>query len=226
MRIRTNTGASYPLSELADYTIKRGVQRINHRNGQREIKVEADIASPEVSASDIMSNIQSSIMPRITAQYPNVKASYQGQSKQSAKTANSAAKVLPIIFVLMLAVITYTFRSLPQALIVFLLIPFSFIGVGWGHFIHFKPISILSGFGIIALVGVMVNDSLVLISAMNLSLKNGKSFIAAVYDAGKSRFRPIVLTSVTTVAGLAPLILEKVCRHNSLFLWPLPLPTD
>ena len=221
MRIRTANGQSYPLRELADFSIKRGIQRINHRDGQREVKIEADVASTDVSASEVMSGINSDLLPKILAKYPSVKTSIQGQGRQSAKTMKSLGVVLPIILLLMFAVIAYTFRSLPQAATVFLLIPFAFIGIGWGHYIHGKPISLLSFFGIIALIGVMVNDSLVLISAMNISLKNGKKFIPALYDAAKSRFRPIVLTSVTTIAGLAPLILEKSMQAQ--FLIPMAI---
>ncbi len=87
-----------------------------------------------------------------------------------------------------------------------LLIPFSAIGVVWGHWLHGMPVNILSGLGIVALVGILVNDSLVLVSKLNLYLKEGEKFDDAIIHAGFSRFRPIFLTSLTTVAGLAPLL--------------------
>jgi multidrug efflux pump subunit AcrB len=121
----------------------------------------------------------------------------------------------------MLAVIILTFRSFSQAVLVFICIPFALIGVGWGHFIHGHAISLLSMFGIIALIGVMVNDSLVFISRFNELMKKYKNFDRAVYEAGLSRFRPIVLTSVTTVAGLAPLIFET--SFQAQFLVPMAI---
>jgi len=104
-------------------------------------------------------------------------------------------------------------------LIVFALIPFSFIGVLWGHVAQGMMMSILSWFGAIALMGIVVNDSLVLVSAFNSRLKRGMEFHEAIYDAGISRLRPVLLTSLTTIAGLAPLIFEK--SHQAQFLSPM-----
>jgi multidrug efflux pump subunit AcrB len=118
-------------------------------------------------------------------------------------------------------VIAFVFRSIPQAIVIFMLVPLGLIGVGWGHWIHNAQISLLSGFGIIALVGVMVNDSLVFVTAMNRYLKDGLLFKQAVLEAGKSRFRPILLTTFTTVAGLAPLIFET--SFQAQFLVPMAI---
>lgn len=106
-----------------------------------------------------------------------------------------------------------------QTVIIFLILPFGFIGVAGGHLIHGMPISILSMYGIIALIGIMVNDSLVLVSAMNNNLKRGDDFYTAVFNAGLTRFRPILLTSLTTIAGLGPLILDN--SFQAQFLIPM-----
>ena len=102
-----------------------------------------------------------------------------------------------------------------------LLIPFSIIGVAWGHFIHGFAINVLSALGIIALIGIMVNDGLVLITRLNSNLKSGLKYDDALYEAGKSRFRAIFLTSLTTVAGLAPLIFEQ--SRQAQFLIPMAI---
>jgi multidrug efflux pump subunit AcrB len=102
-----------------------------------------------------------------------------------------------------------------------LLIPFSFISVAWGHWIHGFPVNILSLLGIIALIGIMVNDGLVLIGKFNTFIKEGLKFDEALFEAGKSRFRAIFLTSLTTVAGLAPLLLEK--SRQAQFLKPMAI---
>jgi predicted RND superfamily exporter protein len=101
------------------------------------------------------------------------------------------------------------------------MIPFSVIGVAWGHYIHGFPINVLSALGIIALIGIMVNDGLVLIGKFNSYLREGMNFDDALYEAGKSRFRAIFLTSLTTIAGLAPLLLEK--SRQAQFLKPMAI---
>lgn len=212
-------GGRYPLSEIASYTIQRGPLEIYHLDGEREIKVEADLADPRMSAPDIIADIRENVLPPILENYPNVSPLYEGQSREAQKTIKSAQKVLPLVLLLIIGLVTFTFRSFYQAIIIILLIPFSLVGVGWGHWIHGLPLSIFSFLGIIALIGVIVNDSLVLVSKMNGYLKEGMDFKDAVYEAGATRFRPILLTSATTVAGLAPLILEKSVQAQ--FLIPM-----
>lgn len=221
MRIRTADGSEYPLSEIADYSIGRGVVNINHLDGKRKITVLGDVADPKLSVSDISSEVSTLIVPQVLSKYPNVTARYEGQSEQSKKTQDSAKLVLPVVFLLMLSIIIFTFRSFGQAIVVLLMVPFGFVGVAWGHWLHGTPVSLLSFFGIIALLGIMVNDSLVLVSAMNQLLKEGKSFNDAIYEAAVSRFRPILLTSLTTIAGLAPLIMEK--SFQAQFLVPMAI---
>lgn len=221
MRIRTANGLQVPFREVADYTIERGVMNINHLHGKREIRVEADIVSAEVSATDIQMEIDANILPAILAKHPSVNYTFEGQSRESGKVARSGLKILPIILIFMLAVIILAFRSVAQGLLVLFSIVFGIIGVGWGHYIHGAIISMLSNFGVIALIGIMVNDSLVLISAMNGLLREGKPFHEAVTQAAISRFRPIFLTSVTTIAGLGPLIMER--SFQAQFLVPMAI---
>ena len=222
MRIRLNDGKSIPLREIASYEIERGIMAINHLDTKREFRIEADMADPGESAIEIMSSFEEGILKDIMAKYPSLTYSFEGQSKQSEKTAKSGKKVIPIILIMMLAIITLTFRSFGQALVVFIMIPFGLIGVGWGHWIHGVQLSLLSGFGIIGLIGIMVNDSLVFVSRFNDLMKHdGLKFEEAIYEAGLSRFRAIILTSVTTIAGLAPLILER--SFQAQFLIPMAI---
>jgi len=219
MYIRTNSGAKYPLKELVNFEIKHGVVGINHTDNKREIRIEADIANSEVSVSDMITNIEEDILPRIFERYPDVSYSFEGQNREQRKSMNSMKTVMPIILILMLAIIVLTFRSFKQTFFVLLIIPFSFIGVGWGHFIQDLPISLFSFLGLIALIGIMVNDALVFVSAFNTKLKNGARFQDALIDSAVSRFRPIVLTSITTIAGLSPLMLETSMQAQ--FLIPM-----
>ncbi len=221
MYIRMPSGERYPLAEIADYTIERGSLNIYHLDGKREIKVEADLADVNGSAPDAISVIRDSVMPPILEKYSSVTPLYEGQNREAQKTIVSSKIVLPLVFILIIMVITFTFRSFYQALVIFLLIPLSLVGVAWGHYIHGLPLSIFSFLGVIALIGVIVNDSLVLVSKMNSSLKEGVPFAEAVLNAGTSRFRAIFLTSATTIAGLAPLILETSVQAQ--FLIPMAI---
>jgi multidrug efflux pump subunit AcrB len=221
MRIRTADGGQYPLRELVTYTIERGIVNINHLDGQREIKVEADVKDPNVSVPEILSQVKTEILPPILAKYPGVTPLYEGQNREAGKTQKSAATTVPVVLIFILIIITFTFRSFAQAIIVFLIIPLSIVGVAWGHYIHNLPLSIFSYLGIFALIGIIVNDSLVLVSRMNQYLKEGESFKNAVYLAGVVRFRAIFLTSITTIGGLAPLILEK--SFQAQFLIPMAI---
>ncbi len=221
MRIVTPQGNRIPLKELADYSIERGDISINHLDGKREIKIEADLKNPKESASDIVEEIKTEVMPVLIAKYPSISALYEGQNREAAKVQDSAKSVLPIILLLIYIVIAFTFRSYSQPLLLIVMVPFAFIGVGWGHYIHDFPVNILSMLGIIALIGIVVNDGLVFIAKFNGYLKEGLDYDAAILKAGTSRFRAIFLTSITTIAGLSPLIFET--SRQAQFLIPMAI---
>ncbi|WKD85538.1 Swarming motility protein SwrC [Polaribacter huanghezhanensis] len=221
MRIVTPTNEQVPFSEIATYEIERGDIAINHLSGKREIQITADMKTPGESATDILEDIKVRIMPEIISKYATVTPLYEGQNREAKKTIDSVKIVGPIILILIYIVIAFTFRSYSQPILLILLIPFSMIGVVWGHYFHNFSIGILSWLGIIALIGIMVNDGLVLIGKFNTYLKEGMKYEEALIQAGKSRFRAIVLTSLTTVAGLAPLLLEK--SRQAQFLKPMAI---
>ncbi len=221
MWIVTPSRERVPLSEIANYSIERGEVSINHLNGIREIKVESDLKDADDSSVEIMANIQNVVMPEILARFPSVTPLYEGQSRETAKIGKSFRSILPVTFFLMYAIIAFSFRSYSQPLLLFLLLPFSLVGVAWGHWMHGYPLSMLSTLGVIALIGILVNDGLVLVSKFNVFLKQGLPFKEALYEAGRSRFRAIFLTSVTTVAGLMPLIYET--SRSAKFLIPMAI---
>jgi multidrug efflux pump subunit AcrB len=221
MHIVSETGNRVPLREIATYYIERGEITINHLDGKREIQVDADLKDPKESSSDIIADIRENIMPEIISKYPTVSALYEGQNREAGKVSASASRVFPIIVFLILTIIGFTFRSYLQPILLLLMIPFSLIGVAWGHWLHEFPINMLSLLGIIALIGIVVNDGLVLISKFNSFLQEGLTFDDALIQAGKSRFRAIFLTSITTIAGLSPLILEK--SRQAQFLIPMAI---
>jgi len=190
-------------------------------NGQREIQITADLKSAEDSEVEVMNDIKTRIIPEILSKYPTVKVSYEGQNRDAEKTKKSVNIVAPIIILMIYIVIAFTFRSYSQPLLLLIMVPFSLIGIVWGHYIHGFAINILSWLGIIALVGIMVNDGLVLVGKFNTYLKEGLKFDEALIQAGIARFRAIFLTSITTVAGLAPLMIEK--SRQAQFLKPMAI---
>ena len=221
MRVRFQDGREFPLSEIAEMEVKRGLININHIDGKREIKVESDVSRDDVSVSDMTNNLRSEIIPRALADFPSVSALFEGQNREQEKSAKSIQLVGIVVLALMFFVIALTFRSIGQTAAVFLLIPFGMIGVGWGHWLMDLPISLFSFLGIIALIGILVNDALVLVSTYNSLIEKGRPQMDAIYEAGLTRFRPIVLTSVTTFAGLAPLLLERSLQAQ--FLIPMAI---
>lgn len=222
LRISTPTGTRVPLRDIATYSIARGDVVINHLEGRREILISADLKDPNQSTTDILDDIRNNIIPELQKKYPTISPNYlSGQAREAEKISRSASFIFPIILLLIYFVIAFTFRSGTQPIMLILLIPFSFTAVAWGHWIHGFPVNILSMLGIIALVGIMVNDGLVLIGKFNTLIKDGLDFDDALFEAGKSRFRAIFLTSLTTIAGLAPLLLEK--SRQAQFLKPMAI---
>ncbi|MDR9456686.1 MAG: efflux RND transporter permease subunit [Salegentibacter sp.] len=221
MRLTTLSGSRVPFNEIATYEIIRGTESISHLDGMREIRVSSDMEDPNGSSTEILTDIKNNIMPELLAKYPSIGVSYEGQNREANKLTNSAKGVLPVILFLIYATIAFTFRSYSQPFLLMLMIPFSIIGVAWGHWIHDFPVNVLSALGIIALIGIMVNDGLVLISKFNGNLRSGMNFEDALYEAGRARFRAIFLTSITTIAGMAPLLLEK--SRQAQFLKPMAI---
>jgi len=208
MRIRLSNGQEYPLLEIATLETATGVLAINRLESKRQVTIEADVSSNQVSAADINNSLKDT-MPVVLASYPDVTALFEGQDREMGRTVKSFGPVYSVILFLMFIVIALTLQSFSQTVAVFLLIPFCYIGVVFGHWVMNEPISILSNQGILALIGILVNDALVFVSTYNQNLKKGLAQMTALHDAGLARFRPITLTSVTTVAGLGPLLLNQ-----------------
>ncbi|AUC75384.1 efflux RND transporter permease subunit [Olleya sp. Bg11-27] len=221
MRILTPTGARVNLKDIASYTIARGDVAINHLEGLREIRVSADLKDPSTSTTDILDDIKTVFIPNLQAKYPTISASFEGQNREASKLSSSIGSAGTVILLLIYITIAFTFRSYSQPILLLLLVPFSLTAVAWGHWLLGFPVNVLSLLGIIALIGIMVNDGLVLIGKFNTNLKEGMTFDLALSEAGKSRFRAIFLTSLTTIAGLAPLLLEK--SRQAQFLKPMAI---
>ncbi|WP_435625073.1 efflux RND transporter permease subunit [Flagellimonas sp.] len=210
-----------PLSEIATFTIQRGEVAINHLDGMREVTIEADLANPKASPNEIMLDLTTRIPLILKDNYPDVNISAEGQNREVSKITQSASLVLPAIIFLIYVTIVFAFRSYSQPLILLAIVPFCLIGVAWGHWLHGFSMSILSYLGIVGLIGIVVNDGLVFTGRFNNFLKEGLPFDEALYETGRARFRAIFLTSITTIAGLAPLMLERSLQAQ--FLIPMAI---
>lgn len=228
MKIRTATGQEYPITELVNYNIGRSIVAINHYNTDREIKVEADVADQDTPVPPIVAKIETDIIPELKAKYPSLSFDFGGQSQSSSEFGASMQMIMPVILLFMVILVALVFGSFSQAILIFLLIPVAAFCAVLGHgiedFLQGKaqvPISILSSYGIIALIGVIINDAVIFLNKFNLNLQQGFTIEKAMYDAGIARFRAILLTSVTTVAGLYPIILES--SFQAQFLKPMAI---
>jgi len=220
MKIKT-AGGEYPLVELADYHLERGPVSIRRFNGSREIRVEAETVDPYAPVPEILEQIETEILPDVLSQYPGVRYMFQGQSKSSNEAISKATYYFGIAFIVIIMLMLLLFRSTSKVIIILFMIPLSMLGVFWGHGIHGKPLSIMSLWGMVALTGVIINDAIVFLSKYDGLLLEGKKVRDAIIGAGKSRLRPILLTSITTTIGLFPLILEKSAQAQ--FLVPMAI---
>lgn len=222
IKITTADGSQYPLTDLIEYETQRGVVDITHLNGAREIRVEADLADQTLPVGPIVANLQSDILPKLKERYPGISYSMEGQSRRGAQFGSSLGKIWPAILIGMVLLISLAFRSFSQSFIIILvMIPLGLLGAAIGHWIEGKPISILSFYGMLALSGVIVNDAVVFGDKFNRLLKQGHTLAGAIFYSGKSRFRPILLTSLTTVVGLFPLI--RSTDGSAQFLIPMAI---
>ncbi|BDD11467.1 multidrug transporter AcrB (plasmid) [Fulvitalea axinellae] len=209
MRVRLNGGLEVPLRLVADLSFERNVTVINHLNGKRQINVEADLANTSVSMSAVKREINKKIIPEMLDRFPDITVGAGGRSERMKSTYESMETVVPMVMIVIIGIIILTFRSLSQTFLVISLIPTSMIGAAWGHWFHGYSIDMPSYLGMVALIGVLINDSIVLIDAFNKNIRKGTDFRNALTEAIRSRFRPILLTTLTTCAGLFPIIISS-----------------
>ncbi len=219
LRIRTPAGAEIPLSEVAEANFGVGPSKINRRDRRRVITISADVNEAETTLNAVIDSLESVIIPGIQAEVPGLRVSFEGEQRQQAEAIGTLARGSMIAFFIMYALLAIPFRSYVQPFIILAVIPFGFVGALIGHILMGLSLSMLSLFGIVALSGIVINDSLVLIDYINERRRAGASMEQAIWEGGKARFRPILLTSVTTFLGVLPLILERSTQAQ--FLIPM-----
>ena len=220
MIIKTQNG-EYPLSRLAFLSTERSMSKINRYNGKTEIRVDAYLKDQSEPVPPILEYIETEILPEILNNHPEITYMHQGQQKDTAEQMGGIIKHFGIAFLIIVLILMIYFKSFTQGLMILLMIPLGFVGAIWGHGIHGQPISMMSLWGFVALSGTIINDAIVFLSKYNQNLVKGMKVISAAIDAGKSRFRAIILTTITTTAGLMPLVLEK--SPEAKFLVPMAI---
>ena len=221
MRIRTPQGDEVPLATVATTEIGRGYSAIQRSRRSRAISVTASVDEQKAgrSADEIATELDTVALPRLAAEFPGLRWTFEGEREEQKKTFGGLGRGFALALLLMYVLMAIPFRSYLQPLIVMLAIPFGLIGAVLGHIFMGIPVSLMSMFGLVALAGVVVNDALVLVDFINRHRDEGGELMEAVRDAGVRRFRPILLTSLTTFAGLLPLLLEKSVQAK--FLVPM-----
>ena len=221
IRIRTPNGNEVPFGEVATATLRRGFAVIKRTDRQRALTVTADVDSTKANAEKILAALDENFLPRLLADYENMRYSFEGQHKETQRSVGSLFRGFIIAMLLVYTILAVIFRSYAQPLVVMSVIPFGFIGAVVGHLIMGHVLSLISLFGLVALSGVLVNDSLVLVDFINRARRQGTPLFEAVLAGGQQRFRAIILTSVTTVAGLSPILFEKSVQAQ--FLIPMAI---
>ncbi|MFQ5412224.1 MAG: efflux RND transporter permease subunit, partial [Phycisphaerae bacterium] len=220
MRIATPDGTLVPFSEVARFTEGRGYATIKRKDQKRTVSVMADVDenNPEANASDINTQLAKHF-PGIEQEFPGLTLEQGGQQYEMRKSMGSLEQHFATAILLIYAILAALFRSYFQPLIVMFAIPFGMIGVIVGHLVLGYPLTFFSLIGLVALSGIVVNDSLILMTFINRRRAEGVSAFDAVIEGGQSRLRAILLTSITTILGLAPLLTET--SFQAKFLIPM-----
>jgi multidrug efflux pump subunit AcrB len=225
LRLRTPDGGEVPFYAVARAEQGRGYATIKRSDRQRVINVTADVDLTRTNANQVLAGLRESHLPSLLSDFPGLSYGLEGEQEEQAQTLGALARNFGFALVLIYALLAVPLRSYLQPLIIMAVIPFGFVGAVGGHLLlgllkgQRMDLSMMSVFGVVALSGVVVNSSLVLVHYINQRRSDGLPLLEAVREAGVARFRPIVLTATTTFAGLTPLLMEG--SVSAQFLIPM-----
>ena len=218
--VRTAAGRDVPLREVARLKPSRAYTNITRRDGRRTVLVTADVDPPK-EAQQIIDKLNGEILPLLTSQFPGLTYAFEGRQADLRESLSSLYLGFALALLLIFTLLAIPFRSYTQPLVVMTSIPFGIFGAVVGHWLMGYSLSVMSMMGIVALSGVVVNDALILIVYANQLRANGSPVFEATRSAGVRRFRPIILTTLTTFGGLAPMIFET--SRQARFMIPMAL---
>ena len=211
-----------PLRNVAEVELNRGFARIHRIDGLRTVTIEGDVDSRITNVAEIMRDTQQRFLSELLQSYPHVRVVLEGQNKETTKTGTSLLRGFSLGLMGIFVLLSFLFRSYAQPLVVMLAIPLALIGVIWGHLLMGLELSMPSMMGFASLAGVVVNDSILLVAFIKLRASEGLNIPDAAKRASRERFRAVFLTSLTTIAGLLPLLSEKSLQAQIL----IPLATS
>jgi multidrug efflux pump subunit AcrB len=221
IRIRTRSGHDIPLLSVADISFSPGFSTIRRTNGMRRIAVSAGVDTNRANTNEILSDLSSGFFTELQNRYPEVRIAIQGEQKKMRESFGSLYIGFPLALIGIYIIIATMFKSYTQPFVIMFTVPFGIIGAVAGHLLLGYDLSMMSIFGMVALTGVVVNDAIVLIERINENFAEGMPYFEAVLKGGVRRFRAIALTSLSTIGGLLPLILETDLQAK--FLIPMAL---
>ncbi|MFT7631275.1 MAG: HAE1 family hydrophobic/amphiphilic exporter-1 [Mariniblastus sp.] len=221
IRIRDGNGVEWPLLEIAEVDERRAYSEINRLDQRRSVTVSANVNAKKGNARKIIADMRSKFVPDFVDRYreqynAGVSINWEGEQAQNDESVASMGSGFVVALLCMFVLLTLQFRSYVQPAIILAIIPFGWLGAIFGHWIMDINLTLFSFFGLIALTGVVVNDSIVLVDFINRRVREGIPLFDALMSAGKRRFRPIMLTSFTTVAGLCPMLFETSMQAQVL----------
>jgi multidrug efflux pump subunit AcrB len=220
MILRAPNGSEVPLREAVTFDRGRAYTTIDRRQGRRIVTVSAD-ARPRSKSGQILAGVKADVLPALQQKYSGLTYSFEGRQADRRESMQALFKGLMMALIVIFAMLAIPLNSYIQPVIIMLAIPFGMVGAVMGHLIMGYSLSVMSMFGVLALSGVVVNDSLVLIDWANRRRRNGMRSGEAVFEAAIHRFRPIMLTTLTTFGGLAPMIFES--SRQARFLIPMAI---
>ncbi len=221
VRIRTPNGYEAPLFSVANVSFSPGYSTITRTDGMRRVSVSAGVDTNKANANEIFAELSSGFFPGLMKKYPGLFVALQGEQKKMRESLSSLKIGFPLAVLGIFIIIATMFRSYVQPFVILFTVPFGIIGAVMGHLLLGYDLSIMSIFGMVALTGVVVNDAIVLIERVNENFAQGMPFFDAILKGGARRFRAIFLTTLSTVGGLAPLIMETDMQAR--FLIPMAL---
>ncbi len=219
MRIRLADGVAVPFGQVADAQLGRGYSTIRRSDRQRVVNVTAEVDETRVTPNEILADLRARVMPDLVAAHAGVSYRLEGEQREQSETLANFQRGFALSLIAIFALLAVPLRSYVQPLIIMSAIPYGLMGAVWGHVLTGRDLSMLSIIGILAATGVVVNDSLVLVKFANEDRERGTGARAAIERAGSLRFRAIALTSLTTFAGLTPIMLERSLQAQ--FLIPM-----
>ncbi|MGD8808846.1 MAG: efflux RND transporter permease subunit [Gammaproteobacteria bacterium] len=221
MRIRTPDGVEVPFSSVADVDYGTGYSSIRRVDRQRVVVVTADVVRSVTTPEEVLSTLEAETLPAILSNYPRVSFVFSGEQEERGEALGGLLRLFPLALLVIYALLAIPLRSYLQPLVIMSVIPFAAIGAIAGHAIMGQALALPSILGMIALSGVVVNSSLVMVDYINRRRRQGTDVTNAVAESGVVRFRPILLTSVTTFVGLVPLMLMNT--PETAFIVPMAI---